>query len=78
MQLTPAPEAFIKDGKVDGRDLMQQLIQAWTTVDRKDRYEFKLRVIKRKEATAGAQISTSAATAEPKASQSGQAGAAQP
>ena len=32
---------------------MQSLIQAWTTVDKKDKYEFRLRVAKRKDAANG-------------------------
>jgi len=35
---------------IDGRDLMQELIKSWGTVDRKDKYEFRLRVAKRKDA----------------------------
>lgn len=51
VQLTPAPTG-ISASSIDGRELMQQLIQAWTTVDRKEKYEFRLRVAKRKEVTA--------------------------
>ena len=32
---------------------MQQLIQAWTTVDKKDKYEFRLKVKKRTDGPAG-------------------------
>ena len=49
MQLTPAPGNFKAGEDLDCRNLMQELIKAWTTVDRRDRYEFKLRVAKRKE-----------------------------
>lgn len=49
VQLTPAPTG-ISASTIDGRELMQQLINAWTTVDRKEKYEFRLRVAKRKDA----------------------------
>jgi len=38
---------------LDGKDLMQELIKSWGVVDRKEKYEFRLRVAKRKD-TAGA------------------------
>jgi len=47
VQLTPAPANFSASNQ-DSRELIQQLIQAWTNVDRKDKYEFRLRVSKRK------------------------------
>ena len=37
---------------------MTQLVSAWTNVSRGDKYEFKLRVAKRKEAVAGAPAAT--------------------
>ena len=33
---------------------MQQLIQAWGQVEKKDKYDIRLRVAKRKDATSGA------------------------
>ena len=33
---------------LDGKDLMQELIKSWGVVDRKEKYEFRLRVAKRK------------------------------
>lgn len=50
---------------VDGRELMQQLINAWTNVDRKDKYEFRLRVAKRKELAAGAGAQSAASASQP-------------
>jgi len=38
------------------------LISAWTTVDRKNKYEFRLRVAKRKEAVAGSATTTAPTT----------------
>ena len=37
---------------------MTQLVSAWTNVSRGDKYEFKLRVAKRKEAVTGAPAAT--------------------
>ena len=39
---------------LDGRDLMQELIKSWGVVDRKEKYEFRLRVAKRKDAIGAA------------------------
>lgn len=49
VQLTPAPLGMLEN--LGSRDLMQELIKAWTDVDKKNRYEFRLRVAKRKDAT---------------------------
>lgn len=48
--------------KLDGRDLMQELIKSWTMIDRKDKYEFRLRVSKRKDATQAAVTTQNVAT----------------
>ena len=53
VQMTPAPANF-SQGASDGREIMQQLIQAWGQVEKKDKYDIRLRVAKRKDATGGA------------------------
>lgn len=50
VQLTPAPTG-LSASSIDGRELMQQLVNAWGTVDDKEKYQFRLRVAKRKEVT---------------------------
>ena len=65
---------------------MTQLVSAWTNVSRGDKYEFKLRVAKRKEAVQGASAatagqqeknSTSATSTQPQATGIAEGGAQQ-
>lgn len=49
VQLTPSPTNFSM-AKLDGRDLMQELIKAWGDVDKRNKYEFRLRIVRRKDA----------------------------
>eukprot|EP00353_Schmidingerella_taraikaensis_P013251 CAMPEP_0185578564 /NCGR_PEP_ID=MMETSP0434-20130131/13008_1 /TAXON_ID=626734 ORGANISM="Favella taraikaensis, Strain Fe Narragansett Bay" /NCGR_SAMPLE_ID=MMETSP0434 /ASSEMBLY_ACC=CAM_ASM_000379 /LENGTH=108 /DNA_ID=CAMNT_0028196393 /DNA_START=263 /DNA_END=588 /DNA_ORIENTATION=+ len=66
VQLTRAPAHFEQGANMDGREIMQQLIAAWSDIDRKDKYEFKLRVAKRKDDDIATPAPTSsAARSEP-------------